>query len=226
MNARRLWVFVLVAALMAGASVFGKWAQPTVRMADQLKREPLGSAFPERVGEWALDRTTVNMPLPPDVAAQVQAIYTEVVDRTYVNPQGERMMVTVAYGRDQSDGFKVHRPEVCYAAQGFEVKAPEPGVLNLGGRAIEVINVDTHKESRFEPVTYWMVIGDKVVNSASKHKLEQIRYAFGGVIADGLLVRVSSFSGDAQQAYKNHEAFVRAWMAQVPASQRDRLFGV
>lgn len=226
MNWRSLGPILLAVALMAGASAVGKWAQPTVRMADLAQRQPLSNAFPDSIGPWSLDKTTLNVPLPPDVAAQVQAIYTEVVERSYVDADGRRMMVTVAYGRDQSDGFKVHRPEVCYAAQGFVVSDPVGGVLSLGSRAIDVQRVQTHKDARHEPVTYWMVIGDHVVNTPARHKYFQIRYAFEGLIADGLLVRVSSFSSDPARAYEEQADFVRAWMAQTPAAQRSRLFGI
>lgn len=211
--------------LMASVSWLGKWAQPTTRMADVYPRESLANAFPNRIGEWRLDTSTVNMPLSPDVAAQIKMIYTETMDRSYVNDHGDRIMVTVAYGRDQSDGFKVHRPEVCYAAQGFEVKEPQQAELDLGGRQIDVMHVDTHKDARFEPVTYWMVIGDKAVATATRHKLYQIRYAFDGLIADGMLVRVSSISRDSPKAYAEQAAFVRQWLAVVPPQQRSRLFG-
>lgn len=222
----KLGVVILAAALMAGVSGLGKWAQPTVRMAEQEKREPLTNVFPERIGSWRLDHAMANVPLPPDVAAQIQKIYTEVVERTYISPEGQRMMVTIAYGRDQSDGFKVHRPEVCYAAQGFTVSDPAPGQLSVGGsQPLDVIRVNTNKATRFEPVSYWMVIGDTVVNQPLTHKLHQIRYAFHGVIADGLLVRISSFSREPAEAYAQQDAFAREWAAVVPASQRARLFG-
>lgn len=222
----KLGMLILAAALMASVSGLGKWAQPTTRMADLEKREPLTNVFPEHIGRWRLDHAVVNVPLPPDVAAQIQKIYTEVVERTYIGPDGERMMVTIAYGRDQSDGFKVHRPEICYAAQGFTVSDPVPGQLSFGGpRPIDVIRVDTNKGNRFEPVTYWMVIGDTVVNTPLTHKLHQIRYAFHGVIADGLLVRISSFSQDPAEAYAKQDAFTKEWASIVPVSQRSRLFG-
>lgn len=223
---RKVWLpAVLAMALMAGASALGKWAQPTVLMAELHPRAPLTAVFPENFEGWTQDHSNVNVQLPPDVEQQVKTIYTETADRVYVNASGQRMMVTVAYGRDQSDGFKVHRPEVCYAAQGFVVKQPVAGALNLGGRNIEVQRVDTSMGDRFEPVTYWMVIGDNVVNTPWRHKLQQIRYAFHGLIADGLLVRVSSFSRDPERAYADQAAFVRQWMAHVPADQRARLFG-
>lgn len=218
-------VAVVAAVLMGVASWFGGWAQPHTRMADLHPRAPLEAVLPAAFGEWRLDETASNVELPPDVAAQVKAIYTEVADRVYVNGKGERIMLTIAYGRDQSDGFKVHRPEVCYAAQGFTVSDPQDATLSLGEREIEVKHVDTQLGSRQEPVTYWMVIGDHVVNTPSRHKFQQIRYALDGLIADGLLVRVSSLSSDAPAAYLAQAAFVRDWRAHVPESQRSRLFG-
>ena len=226
MTFSKLGAALTAAALMSLASWFGAWAQPTRKMAELYPRQPLGNLFVNQVGQWTLDTTTLNVPLPPDVAAQVKEIYTEVADRSYVTKDGRRMMVTVAYGRDQSDGFKVHRPEVCYAAQGFTVGDAIDAKLDLGGRQIDVKHVDTHKDARSEPVTYWMVIGDNVVNTPSKHKYFQMKYALEGLIADGLLVRVSSLSTDPAQAYEEQAAFVRDWVAHVPASQRARLFGI
>lgn len=221
----RLWVAVVAAALMAGASWFGGWAQPTVRMADVQKREPLATVFPKQMGDWQIDELSINIELPPDVAAQVAAIYTEVADKVYINSKGDRIMVTIAYGRDQSDGFKVHRPEVCYAAQGFHVDATQDSVIKFDDHTIDVKRVMTHLGERHEPVTYWMVIGDDVVNSPSRHKMMQVRHALDGLIADGLLVRVSSISRDPEAAYVVQDAFVREWKSRVPASQRARLFG-
>jgi EpsI family protein len=216
---------VVVAMLMGFSSWFGGHAQPHTLMADLHPRAPLPEVLPAAFGDWRVDDTSTNIELPPDVAAQVKAIYTEVADRVYVNGKGERIMLTIAYGRDQSDGFKVHRPEVCYAAQGFTVSSPRDAEFALGDRSIAVKQVDTQLGARQEPVTYWMVIGDHVVNTASRHKLQQIRYALDGLIADGLLVRVSSISSEPDAAYAMQAAFVREWRMNVPTSQRSRLFG-
>jgi EpsI family protein len=221
----------IVVALAAGVSMavvswLGVATQPHTRMVDVEKRQNLANAFPERIGAWRLDHERVNVPLAPDVAEQVKRIYTEVFDRTYVNDAGERMFLTVAYGRDQSDGFKVHRPEVCYAAQGFTVSSPRDGAVDLTGRHIPVKRVDTHIQNRNEPVTYWMVIGDKPVTNPARHKVYQIEYALQGLIADGLLVRVSSLAPLTSASYQAQDDFIRAWIKTVPASQQPRLFGV
>src|ERR1700683_3517557 len=37
----------------------------------------------------------------PDVQAEIDKIYSQVLDRTYINPDGQRIMLSIAYGRDQ-----------------------------------------------------------------------------------------------------------------------------
>ncbi len=225
MSRRGMFAAIVAALLMAFSSWFGGHAQPHTRMADLHVRAPLAEVLPLAFGDWRIDEASSNVELPPDVAAQVKKIYTEVADRVYVNSKGERIMLTIAYGRDQSDGFKVHRPEVCYAAQGFTVSSPHDAQISLGTHDISVKHVETRLGARQEPVTYWMVIGDHVVNSAMRHKLQQIRYALDGLVADGLLVRVSSISPDSEAAYAAQAAFAREWRLHVPESQRSRLFG-
>lgn len=224
-NRRVLLGAGVAVALMGGTSWLGKNARPTVLMSELSPRAPLGDLLPVRFGRWRLDQERVAISLPPDVAAQVKKLYTEVEERTYVSDRGEQVMLTVAYGKDQSDGFKVHRPEVCYAAQGFTVSSAVDDVITGTHANIPVKRVMTRLGPREEPVTYWMVIGTRVVNSASRHKMEQIRYALDGVIADGLLVRVSSLSSSQDDAFAMHKAFVHDWEQAVIADQRSRLFG-
>jgi EpsI family protein len=225
MKSAGMVVALAAAAGMALVSWLGVAAQPRTLMVDVEQRAPLENAFPERIGAWRLDHDRVNIPLSPDVAEQVKLIYTQVFDRTYVNDAGQRMFLTVAYGRDQSDGFKVHRPEVCYAAQGFTVTSPRDDVVDVSGRNIPVKRVDTKLADRSEPVTYWMVIGDKPVTSPARHKVYQVEYALQGLIADGLLVRVSSLAPPGPDSYRVQDEFIRQWIKTVPASQQPRLFG-
>lgn len=220
------WPVVLSALIMASGSLLGGLLQPTRMMAKERARAPISLALPDSIGGWRMDKSTPVVELPPDVAAQVKSIYTEVADKVYVDSSGNRMMVTLAYGRDQSDGFKVHRPEICYAAQGFTVSSPKHTLLDLGDRKIKVNRVDTSLAARSEPVTYWMVIGDKVVDTPLSHKLEQIKYSFSGLVPDGLLVRVSSLSPNNEASYQMHERFVREWLKSVPIAERERYFGI
>ena len=37
--------------------------------------------------------------------------------------RGRQIMLSIAYGEDQRDGMKLHYPEVCYPAQGFQSRS-------------------------------------------------------------------------------------------------------
>jgi len=45
----------------------------------------------------------------PEQEAQINKIYNQTLTRTYVNPTGERIMLSIAYGGDQTDNMAVHK---------------------------------------------------------------------------------------------------------------------
>src|SRR5205085_349207 len=81
-------------------------------------------------GDWHIDPEIVPVAPAPDVQAKLERLYGQVVNRAYVNAAGEMVMLTIAYGGDQSDALKVHRQENCYAAQGFDIHALEHARLD------------------------------------------------------------------------------------------------
>ena len=131
---RLRWHALVVALLMLVGSVAGSWGRPTLHLADQIGQPRLESLFPSTFGQWQI-ATGQPLILPsPDVQAQLDAIYNQVLARTYVNAHGQTIMLTVAYGGDQSDGTSAHRPEVCYPVQGFAITSNQAGSLQLGDR--------------------------------------------------------------------------------------------
>jgi len=181
--------------------------------------------IPQSFGDWQLDPTVVPVIPSPDVQANLDKIYDQIVSRTYVNGRGERMMLTVAYGGDQSDAFKAHRQEVCYAAQGFEIHGLEHVAMNLGRGSIPVTRMQAVRGYRSEPVTYWLTMGDRVVVGRLERLLTQIRYGLAGQIPDGLLVRVSSLSDDPQAAFRSQDEFVKVLLAGMNQQDVPRLIG-
>lgn len=198
----------LVAAVLMGSAAAGaQLATPRIRTADLGPALDLNRLFPASFGAWRVD-TNLPVILPsPDVQAKLDAIYNQVLSRTYVNDQGYRIMLSVAYGGDQSDGMSIHLPEVCYPAQGFQVSSKEKGTLQADGRTVPVHRLVTRLGARVEPVTYWITIGDNVAPSRTDQKLVQIRYGLRGQIPDGMLVRISSIDRDASQAFSMQSAF-------------------
>lgn len=224
MNAQRRKA---VAALlgMGAAAALAKVGVPTTKIADQWQTD-LETMFPAQFGDWQVD-TSLPVVLPaPDVQAKLDAIYNQVLARTYVNRRsGERVMLSVAYGGDQSDGMQAHLPEVCYPAQGFELRSQMTVVLELEGRRITARRLVTRLGSRVEPVTYWLTLGETVAATRTERKLQQMRYGLRGLVADGMLVRVSTIDREAAHAFDVQDSFLQAMALAIPRDSVDRVLG-
>lgn len=216
----------LAAGICMGATaVLAGVGKPRNKLADMLPPLDLEAAFPARFGGWRIDdRMPVVLPAP-DMQAQLDLIYNKVISRTYINAVGQRMMLSVAYGGDQSDGMRIHLPEVCYPAQGFQLVSRKMASVPIADRQMPVVRLVTRLSSRSEPITYWITVGDAVVPSRTDQKLVQIEYGLRGVIPDGMLVRVSSIDPDVPGAFSRQAAFIAELAQAVPAAARPRILG-
>jgi len=185
----------------------------------------LEAAVPATFAGWRIDPEIVPIAAAPDVQANLDRLYRQIVARTYVNSAGERMMLTVAHGGDQSDALKAHRQEVCYRAQGFSVAGLERGEIVASGRQLDVTRFVALRGERVEPVTYWFTMGDRVVLGRLERLQAQVASGLRGRIPDGLLVRVSSLDTDPARAHAAQARFVAALAAAVPTQHAARLVG-
>lgn len=224
MNAARRKAIVVLAG-MGAAAALAKVGVPTKKIADQWETD-LEKMFPAKFGDWQVDRSIPVILPAPDVQAKLDVIYNQVLARTYVNLHtGDRVMLSVAYGGDQSDGMSAHLPEVCYPAQGFQLRDQRAAVVALLGRQIPVTQLRTKLGGRNEPVTYWLTLGETVAATRTQRKLRQMEYGLRGIIPDGMLVRVSSIDADAPHAFAVQDAFLRALAPAVPPQYTSRVFG-
>jgi len=221
--ARRQAAIVLVSAVctaaLAGALV------PTIRVADTRPKTPLSELVPASFGEWVEDRSMPVVLPAPDVQANLNKVYNQVLARTYVNKQGYRIMLSVAYGGDQSDGMQVHRPEVCYPAQGFEVQRVWADDVQLADRSIPVTRATTRLGPRIEPLTYWIINGEQVIRPGFGARLVQLQYTMRGKIPDGMLVRVSSIDPEMKRAFEMQDRFSRDMAQALDPAFRIRIVG-
>lgn len=223
---RDLWRAGLMAAVMLAASLLAVAMTPHRFMADEQRREKLEQLVPEQFGGWTVDRSIVPVPPSPDLQAVIDATYTETLARTYRNSQGERVMLSMAYGRNQHKGMNTHRPEVCYPAQGFKlVQGGQPVQLLADGLSIPVTQVVAAHGARNEPITYWLVVGDRITHFGYGQRSVAIRYGLSGVIPDGVLVRVSSIDNDNAAAFRLQQNFIADMLTAMSPSQRVRLLG-
>lgn len=225
MNQRLIAAALVLVLALATAATAHVW-RPTRHLADEAGKPNLEQLFPKQFGEWVED-TRMPVVLPsPDVQAKLDAIYNQVISRAYIGPDGARIMLSVAYGGDQSDGTRMHRPEVCYPAQGFAIRTNVRGELALQpGWQLPVRRLESTLGPRMEPITYWAVVGDRVVTSAREQKVAQLAYGVRGLIPDGVLIRISSIDPETPRAFAQQDRFVRDLLQHSSADARLRVFG-
>lgn len=186
---------------------------------------PLEQIFPERFGAWQVDASAGALIRPAFEQARQFQMYDQVLERTYFNAQGQSVMLSAVYGRQQSVGLQMHRPEVCYKAGGFEVHDVRSSTLSWGGRSVPATQMVASMVGRTEPVTYWRLLGHELVGHEADFRWRQLSLGVKGHIPDGLLVRLSSIDTDSAQAHALHAAFARELLQAMSPAQRARVLG-
>ncbi len=217
---------ILLAVVMLAASGAALALRPTHKIAAEGPAVDLEQLIPTAFGEWRSEPANRGQIVNPQQQEMLERIYTQTLTRTYVNARGERIMLSIAYGEDQSDAKQLHYPEVCYPAQGFQVISNVTGEIKTDFGDIRVKRLLTVMGNRSEPLTYWTTVGNKVVVGSKETKLEQMKYGFKGQIPDGLLFRVSSITPDAEEGYAAQQQFIGELVGHVPAQHRLRLAGL
>ncbi len=136
-------------------------------------------------------------------------------------------MLSIAYGSDQSDTMQVHRPEVCYPAQGLPILWEQTGMLSTAFGDIPVQKLVASRSSMIEPITYWITVGGEVNGSDFIRKLDKLKFTFTGVLPDGLLFRVSTISSvlEESESFSIQEHFIDNLLASLTQENRERLIG-
>ena len=156
----------------------------------------LAALVPKEFGDWRESPNVlaqVDVAVRRDGALEVLNVYDEVVSRSYRNSSGQVVMLSIAYGRRQRQEVKIHRPELCYAAQGFTV-TPLPRLSQaLSGRSAPMLlqSMVADAPGRIEPVVYWVRVGDTNSISALRTRLYIMKEGLLGRVVDGVLVRTS-----------------------------------
>ena len=198
--------------------------KPTKHIAAQGPKINLEEMIPKEFSGWKIDETVVPLQVSPERVALLNKLYNQTLSRTYKNENGEIVMLSIAYGGDQSDAMQVHKPEVCYVAQGFQIESVEMDSLDTGYGIIPVKRLLAQMGQRHEPITYWITIGDTVAVNSLKWKLQQLKYGLTGNVPDGLLFRISSI-GQKENAYSLQNNFTQLLMKSVTPEDRKRLIG-
>jgi EpsI family protein len=218
---------IIVAVFMASAAAVATVMTPTHRLVDSLPKLDLEAAVPKSFGDWHMDPRATGGVVNPQQADMLNRIYTQILSRTYVNSDGYRIMLSIAYGEDQRDGNGLHYPEVCYPAQGFQVTSNKRGALNTALGDIPIRRLETQlSQQRYEPITYWTTVGSQAHTGGTKKKIAEMEYGLRGEIPDGLLFRVSSIDRDSSGAFNMQNKFIESLLQNIQEDVRPRIAGL
>lgn len=217
--------YLVVCIAMLAAAGLSVAMTPTKKLTGVDNQFRLATLIPQSFGDWNVDKSVVPIQPSPDLQAVIEKIYQETLSRTYVNSSGERVMLSIAYGGDQSRSMAVHKPEVCYAAQGFVIVRESTDEIASQFGAIPVKRLVAEMGARTEPITYWITTGDQVTRDGLAWRLTQLRYGLTGKIPDGMLFRVSTISKDDRGSYAIQDKFSNDLLTTLNLKDRGRLIG-
>lgn len=215
-----------LALIMVILSITAFALRPTQRMSEQKQQINLEAMIPHQFGDWKEDLQSSNLLVDPSVTEGLNKVYLQNISRTFINSSGQRVMLAIAYGGDQNDMMQVHKPEICYTAQGFYIEKSHDSSFSTDYGSFTVRKMIAVKGPRLEPVTYWVTIGNKVAVNPIQWRLERIRYGLTGVVPDGLLFRVSTIGDDIDAGYTVQQQFVAELMNAISSDARGRLLGI
>ena len=215
----------VLGGLMVATSIGATLAMPKPQITSKSQLPDLEGMIPESFSGWKIDRSIIPLAVSPDVAQMLGTLYDSTISRTYVNAIGERVMLSIAYGANQSRALQLHKPEVCYSAQGFRLSGVEKSEWQLPGMVIPTMHLVGVLGSRIEPVTYWMRIGDEIARGWFEQNKVRIKYGIGGTIPDGVLFRISNISPNPKAAYELQRQFVQQLVEVMSPEARNMFIG-
>jgi EpsI family protein len=214
----------LAGVAMGSVAIAAAWTRPTASAAAE-PQPTLDDIFPARFGSWRLDPGGAAFVRAAEQQGKLYGVYDQVLERVFVDDNGRSVMLSVAYGKEQSARLQMHRPEVCYRASGFAVTSLARLHLPMADRTIAVTRLFAEKAGRPEPITYWTVLGRKIVEDATAFRWSQLRDGLRGQVSDGLLVRVSTVQRDLPRAYVEQARFADALVRAIDPRYRSRVIG-
>jgi EpsI family protein len=193
-------------------------------------RVELEAIIPQQFGGWRVVPTAEQLAdlVPHNLDNEERKFYDATLMRTYQSGDGAMLMLAVAYGKSQRQEAKIHRPELCYRAQGFQIKAKRLKVLNIAEGKVPAVQLLASSPQRLEPITYWIRIGDRFSQGPIALRLSILFAGVSGRVPDGALVRVSSAlppGADPTAQYPLQREFLRELTAALSPQGRRLVLG-
>ncbi len=167
-----------------------------------------------------------NVIAPAPKGSLADRLYSQTTQRIYLTPEGDVVMLLIAYGGTQSDQLQLHRPESCYPAVGFSLSDGANREIDLpNGNVVPVRRLTARLDQRVEQIWYWTRIGEYLPLSGGEQRKVRIQNALRGIVADGVLVRISTLTLDETRGDAINQAFIRELINAVGPAGRRVLLG-
>ena len=217
---------ILASIAILGVAVLAKALEPRELMARTSGSLNLENVIPKQFGTWKLvPEISPVTPAEPEGYVQPDPfsakVYSQEVGRGYTDGHGNIVMLLVAYGPVQNYRLKAHRPEMCYTAAGFRISDKRSASITYrdGVAPIQMTRLIAERESRLEPISYWMRVGYDITNGVVDRQLIRLKYGLRGLIPDGALIRVSTIGLPQEASFKLQDQFIRDLLAAIPPKE-------
>jgi EpsI family protein len=218
----------LVVVFMTTCFAIATWLTPHLSWYEHIGSPQFEQIVPKNFGDWIeVTEANSNSVVNPEVQEAVNNLYTQVVSRVYENKtNGRRIILSLAYGDNQTFSKQLHRPESCYSSQGFKINNLYEEKVNAISRPVMVNRMSANIGSRVEQVTYWIRIGDRVISGPpTALNIARLEMGLKGYVTDGLLFRVSEISEDDKLSHPLQDQFINDFLHALSPNQQAMMIG-
>lgn len=220
---------LLLSSMFVAASAMAYVATP--KLVERHDWPVLETSIPKQIGTWqALPNPLAQVSLSTNSETDINQPYDQTVMRSYRDDQGHVIQVAVAWGKSQRQEIKIHRPELCYPAQGLSVQSLTDVSFPLTSMSQQQVigkrMITKDHAGQTELVSYWLRIGNVYSSSALETRMHILKEGLSGHVPDGILVRVSQrvpADHDQEAVFARQEQFAVALVKASPDAVKELL---
>ncbi|MGC4062605.1 MAG: EpsI family protein [Aquabacterium sp.] len=220
-------VLLVAVSIMLGSVALAEAFKPHKYWADVIGEPHYETLVPKAFGDWVAMKYKPAVVVNPVQEENLMRLYTETYAQGFIHvPTGRVMLLSIAYGRDQTNDSQIHVPEACYQAQGFRLESEAPhDIPTAFGPVAGVRLVTTLGRERTEPLTYFIRVGDAVTRGSKERNLRRLAMALRGYRIDGMLFRVSELTPRTDASFSLQDQFIGDLLKALSPEARKRFIG-
>lgn len=213
-------------AIMLGSVALAETLKPHKYWADVIGEPHYEKLVPTAFGDWVAMKYRPAVVVNPVQEENLLRLYTETYAQGFIHvPTGRVILLSIAYGRDQTNDAQVHVPEACYPAQGFRLEHEEQHDIPTSfGSVAGARMIATLGRERTEPLTYFIRVGDAVARGSKERNLRRLAMSIRGYRIDGMLFRVSEIT-KRDDPFPLQDQFIADLLKALTPEARERFIG-